>query len=75
MQILSIGGTGVISSACSNLVAARGHELFVLNRSTSKMYPLPVGATLLEGDIHADEAQLASLVAGRLGAADKTLLR
>jgi nucleoside-diphosphate-sugar epimerase len=64
MKILFIGGTGVISSACSDLVAARGHELFVLNRSTSKMYPLPEGVTLLNGDIHADEEQLASLVAG-----------
>jgi nucleoside-diphosphate-sugar epimerase len=64
MKILFIGGTGVISSACSELVAARGHELFVLNRSASRMYPLPEGATLLKGDIHADEAQLASLVAG-----------
>jgi nucleoside-diphosphate-sugar epimerase len=64
MKILFIGGTGVISSACSDLVAARGHELFVLNRSASRMYPLPESATLLKGDIHADEAQLASLVAG-----------
>ena len=64
MKILFIGGTGVISSACSDLVAARGHELFVLNRSTSRMYPLPESSTLLKGDIHADEAQLASLVAG-----------
>lgn len=64
MKILFIGGTGVISSACSDLVAARGHELLVLNRSASRMYPLPEGATLLKGDIHADEAQLASLVAG-----------
>jgi nucleoside-diphosphate-sugar epimerase len=64
MKILFIGGTGVISSACSDLVASRGHELFVLNRSASRMYPLPEGATLLKGDIHADETQIASLVAG-----------
>jgi hypothetical protein len=47
MQILCIGGTGVISLTCSDLVAARGHELFVLNRSTSKMYPY-LWATLLK---------------------------
>ena len=64
MKILFIGGTGVISSACSDLVLSRGHELFTLNRSTSTKHPLPEGATLLKGDIHADEAQLAALLAG-----------
>ena len=64
MKILFIGGTGLISSACSELTIERGHELFILNRSTSTMYPPPEGATLLQGDIHADEAQLASLVSG-----------
>ena len=64
MKILFIGGTGIISSACSDLVVSRGHELFVLNRSTSTMLPMPEGASLLKGDIHADEAQLASLLSG-----------
>jgi nucleoside-diphosphate-sugar epimerase len=64
MKILFVGGTGLISSACSELAVQRGHELFILNRSASTMYPLPEGATLLQGDIHADEAQLASLVSG-----------
>lgn len=64
MKILFIGGTGLISSACSDLAIARGHELFILNRSSSTKYQLPKGATLLKGDIHADEAHLASLLAG-----------
>jgi nucleoside-diphosphate-sugar epimerase len=64
MKILFIGGTGLISSACSDLAIARGHELFILNRSASTKYPLPNGATLLKGDVHADEAHLASLLAG-----------
>ena len=64
MKILFIGGTGVISSACSDLVVSHGHELFVLNRSTSTMLPLPEGVTVLKGDIHADEARLASLLSG-----------
>jgi len=63
MKILFIGGTGILSSASADLAIARGHELFVLNRSTSTKYPFPKGATLLKGDIHADEAHLASLVA------------
>jgi len=32
MKILFIGGTGVISSACAQLVVTRGHDLTVLNR-------------------------------------------
>jgi len=64
MKILFIGGTGIISSACADLALARGHELFILNRGASTEYLLPEGATLLKGDIHADEAHLASLVAG-----------
>jgi nucleoside-diphosphate-sugar epimerase len=65
MRILFIGGTGIISSACADLAIARGHELFILNRGASTKYPFPQGATLLTGDIHADEARLASLLAGR----------
>jgi len=65
MKILFIGGTGLISSACSELAIARGHELFMLNRSTSTRHPLPDGATLLKGDAHADETQLASLLAAQ----------
>jgi nucleoside-diphosphate-sugar epimerase len=65
MKILFIGGTGLISSACSELAVARGHELFVLNRSVSKKHPLLAGATLLQGDIHADETQLASSLAAQ----------
>jgi nucleoside-diphosphate-sugar epimerase len=64
MRVLFIGGTGIISSACAELAISRGYELFVLNRSTSTKYPFPEGATLLKGDIHTDEAHLASLVAG-----------
>lgn len=64
MKILFIGGTGLISSACSELAVARGHELFILNRSASTKHPLPDGATLLKADIHTDEAHLSSLLAG-----------
>jgi nucleoside-diphosphate-sugar epimerase len=64
MKILFIGGTGLISSACSDLVVARGHELFILNRSVSKKHPVPEGATVLQADIYNDEARLATLLAG-----------
>ena len=64
MKLLFIGGTGLISSACSELAVQRGHELFILNRSVSKKYPLPKGAIHLIGDIHADTAGLSTLLAG-----------
>ncbi|HSK65620.1 MAG TPA: NAD-dependent epimerase/dehydratase family protein, partial [Anaerolineales bacterium] len=63
MKILYIGGTGLISSACSDLAAARGHELFLLNRSTTTKYPVPEGATVLQADVYNDEAQVAALLA------------
>lgn len=63
MKILYIGGTGLISSACSGLAAARGHELFLLNRSTTTKYPVPDGATVLQADVYGDEAQVAALLA------------
>jgi nucleoside-diphosphate-sugar epimerase len=65
MKILFIGGTGLISSACSELAVARGHQLFILNRSVSAKHPLPKGATLLQGDVHADASRLSALLAGR----------
>ncbi len=65
MKLLFIGGTGIISSACSELALARGHELFLLNRSLSKKYPAPEGATVLQADVHAEEARIAKLLAGQ----------
>jgi nucleoside-diphosphate-sugar epimerase len=64
MKLLFIGGTGLISSACSDLVVARGHELFIVNRSTSAHYPVPKGATVLQADVYAEEVRLSSLLAG-----------
>src|SRR5690606_40445935 len=50
MRILFIGGTGIISSACSDLALERGHELFLLCRHQSPR-AVPAGAKLLRGDI------------------------
>ena len=50
MKLLFIGGTGIISSACSALAIERGHELFLLNRGKSSR-PAPEGAHILNGDI------------------------
>jgi len=50
MKILFIGGTGVISSACSTLALERGLELYLLNRGQSQR-PAPVQAKILAADI------------------------
>ena len=47
MRVLFIGGSGIISSACSRLAVERGIDLFLLNRSAAG----PEGATVLRGDI------------------------
>lgn len=63
MKLLFIGGTGLISSACSDLAVEGGHELFILNRSVSTKYPARRGATVLQADVYRDEAALAGLLA------------
>lgn len=50
MKILFIGGTGIISSACSQLAIERGYELTLLNRGQSSR-PVPVGAKQIQADI------------------------
>src|SRR5580692_11299334 len=51
LRVLFIGGSGVISSACSRVAAENGVELFVLNRGRSTTRPLPPGVTMLQADI------------------------
>jgi nucleoside-diphosphate-sugar epimerase len=51
LRVLFIGGSGVISSACSRLAAETGIELFVLNRGKTAIWPLPPGVTLLRADM------------------------
>jgi len=50
MKVLFIGGTGIISSACTRLAAERGVELYVMNRGQSRR-PIPDEVTRLIGDI------------------------
>ena len=51
LRVLFIGGSGIISSACSRVAVESGIELFVLNRGRSGVRPLPPGATVLHADI------------------------
>jgi nucleoside-diphosphate-sugar epimerase len=62
VKILFIGGTGLISSACSQEVVMRGHELTLLNRNITGRYPLPGSAHVLAGDVHGDETSLTHLI-------------
>jgi nucleoside-diphosphate-sugar epimerase len=59
--VLFIGGSGVISSACSHLAVERGIDLYVLNRGRSLDRPLPPQATVLYGDIRDPESAKVAL--------------
>lgn len=51
MKVLFIGGTGIISSACTQLAVDRGIELYHLNRGQTATRPAPAGVRQLRGDI------------------------
>jgi nucleoside-diphosphate-sugar epimerase len=51
LKVLFVGGSGVISSACSQRAVDLGLDLYVLNRGRTSIRPLPAAAHLLEGDI------------------------
>lgn len=60
MKVLFIGGTGIISSACSQLAIERGIELYLLNRGQS-FRPIPKGAHHLQADIRVRESVKAAI--------------
>lgn len=59
MRILFLGGTGIISTACTRLAIERGHEVHLLNRGVHRP-PIP-GARALVGDLHDEAATAATL--------------
>src|SRR4051794_9900396 len=61
MKVLFIGGTGIISSACTRLAVEQGIELFLLNRGNHA--DIPAGATNLVADIR-DQGAAARALAG-----------
>ncbi|WP_395092492.1 NAD-dependent epimerase/dehydratase family protein [Armatimonas sp.] len=64
MRVLYIGGTGIISSACVEESVRQEHEVFLLNRGSSKRYLPPPGVTVITGDVRGEQASLrAALVA------------
>jgi nucleoside-diphosphate-sugar epimerase len=51
MKVLFIGGSGIISSACSALAVERGIDLYLLNRGQTTHRSIPSGTRVLTGDI------------------------
>ncbi len=51
MKVLFVGGTGIISSACTALALERGIELTLLSRGHTQHLPIPTGARRLSADI------------------------
>lgn len=52
MKVLFIGGSGIISSACTNLAVEQGLELYHLNRgNSSQIRPVPEGVIQLTADV------------------------
>lgn len=62
MKVLFIGGTGVISSACSQLAVERGYELYLLNRGKTDR-AVPGGVHWLQADAR-DKNSLQSALSG-----------
>jgi nucleoside-diphosphate-sugar epimerase len=61
MKVLFIGGTGVISSACSQVAVERGIELYLFNRGQTTKRPVPEGARVIRGDIRDPESARSAL--------------
>ena len=51
LSVLFLGGSGIISSACSRQAVEQGIDLSVLNRGTSTLRPLPAQVHRLVGDV------------------------
>ncbi|MEW6752518.1 MAG: SDR family oxidoreductase [Candidatus Latescibacterota bacterium] len=63
MRVLFIGGTGVISTACTRLAAARGLEVVLLNRGRHAA-DVPTGVRVLHADAN-DRQGVERTVAGQ----------
>ncbi|MEO7447013.1 MAG: NAD-dependent epimerase/dehydratase family protein [Humibacillus sp.] len=63
-SVLFLGGTGIISSACTRRALEEGFEVAVLGRSAGATRPAPEGCELIRADLD-DAASFRSAVAGR----------
>lgn len=64
MKVLFIGGSGIISSACSALAVESGIDLFLLNRGQTSFRPIPAAAHVIHADIR-DPAAAAEALHGQ----------
>src|SRR3954471_21219075 len=64
LSVLFLGGSGIISSACSWRAVEQGLDLWVLNRGHSTSRPLPPGARRLMADVH-DAQSIADAIGDR----------
>ncbi len=62
-RALFIGGTGVISTACSHRAVEAGFEVTLLNRGSTAVRPVPEGARVVTADVH-DRAAVADALGG-----------
>jgi nucleoside-diphosphate-sugar epimerase len=62
MKVLFVGGTGVISTSCSELCIKHGIDLYLLNRGMSPRIS-PEGAKILRGDMQ-DVAHIKRILSG-----------
>src|SRR3954453_6816152 len=60
MKVLFIGGTGVISSACTRLAAERGMEVCLLNRGRTAA-DLPAGGEVIAADVRGEQGSAGTL--------------
>jgi nucleoside-diphosphate-sugar epimerase len=63
MKVLFIGGTGIISTACTKLAVERGIDLTLLRRG-QRAAAIPANVSTIAADI-ADEAAVAQALSGR----------
>lgn len=56
MKVLFIGGSGIISSACSALAVARGIDLYLLNRGQTTSRAVPPAAHVIHADVRDPQA-------------------
>lgn len=64
MNILLLGGTGIISSAIAREAADQGHRVTVVNRGATHTRPLPNEVEILQANVR-DPQALADVLAGR----------
>jgi nucleoside-diphosphate-sugar epimerase len=61
LNVLFVGGTGIISSACARASLASGFDVTILCRGKTARHPVPAGAQALQGDIRDGQSARAVL--------------